>query len=283
MLKLWLVSFWGHAQCAQWAAVLVKHAAIAQLNEKRCPPTLGTFCPPPHTLPHLCCCSCDCSAVYWIDSAHTHTHTQIMCTCLTAVHPCASLCLPVHPVPRPLPPPSLTTLQHFGLLKLAINALKHKWIYTHAACCCNPFPFPFPCCMQEQGSMPSPCLPLPHRTPLPPLLGICAAIPFVESQWGWEGLKSFKIVTSEWNRPMKPMEMEQLQCKITWNKWNGTESCELRVVLRGKKSRKRNETLKLRKLYEHVIIKMKKFQGWETNGMKQKTFSLEINTENKLR
>lgn len=123
-----------------------------------------------------------------------------MSTCLTAVHPCASLRLPVHPVPRPLPPPSLTTLQHFGLLKLAINALKHKWIYTHAACCCNPFPFPFPCCMQEQGSMPSPCLPLPHRTPLPPLLGICAAIPFVEAQWGWEGLKSFKIVTSEWKR-----------------------------------------------------------------------------------
>lgn len=63
---------------------------------------------------------------------------------------------------QPLP---ASALQHFGLLKLAINALKHKWIYTHAACCCNPFPFPLPCCMQEQGIMPS--CPACHSHPSP--------------------------------------------------------------------------------------------------------------------
>lgn len=68
--------------------------------------------------------------------------------------------------------------------KLAINALEHKWIYTHAACCCPThsfsistlrypclvlwslfstlhFPFPifhFPCCMQIQAAF----LPLYH-------------------------------------------------------------------------------------------------------------------------
>lgn len=206
--------------------------------------------------------SLQCSVLNWL---RTHTHTQIMSTCLTAVHPCARLCLPVPPVPRPLAPPSPTMLQHFGLLKLAINALKHKWIYTHAACCCNPFPFPFPCCMQETRqhaiSLPSPC----HcNTPSPPLLGICAAIPFVvEAQWGGKVCRVSRLLLEN-ETGLKPMEMEQLQCQIDWNKWNGTEFCIKIKVGNGMKY------WNWRELYENEIVSRMRNVWNETENLQLK-------------
>lgn len=125
-------------ECCEW--VVVKHAAIAQLNGQirrtrylRLWRSLVLIVNEKQWL-H--------AAVHWIAHTRRHKSTELASHLVAPQqHQCTTA----------------AALRLFGLLKLAINALKHKWIYIHAARCYNPFPFP--CCMQQHAAI----MPRPHQ------------------------------------------------------------------------------------------------------------------------